>query len=459
MSDTDGQINVNDISFDEMKLLKADESHETDRLILGDGENCIFSSDSQKTGLNNNILVIGSPGCGKTVSIIEPRILETFNKSLIVTVTKRRIVEKYSAVMKKRGYKVWDLNFVHPGEGNCGYDPLMHIGSYNDITFLARSIVLANPQKAQSNTDPYWDDGATSLLSAEMCYVLQTKDNANFADVLDFHNGLIFEERNGVITTNYDRKFEYLAEKDASSFAISCWKSFKQLPVKTASCIFSTLNTTIDSIFSPELKEIFRMKKMVDFERLASQKTVLFITTSPVNPSLNSFISSFYGNVFKNLFEFAEEQPDGKLPVPVDVLADDFATGCPIHMFDQYVSIFREKGLSVTAMLQSESQLSSLYGNDKATTIINCCDTIAFFGSMDLETGRNISVRANRPLEDVLYMPIGSEIIFRRGMKPIFTKRYNIFQNEMYKKVTAAYEKHVEKEMSHNPKIQRERSD
>ena len=67
---------------------------------------------------------------------------------------------------------------------------------------------------------------------------------------------------------------------------------------------------------------------------------------------------------------------------------------------------------------------------------------------MDLETGRSVSVRANRPLEDVLYMPIGSEIIFRRGMKPIFTKRYNIFQNEMYKKITAAYEKHVEKEMS-----------
>ena len=190
------------------------------------------------------------------------------------------------------------------------------------------------------------------------------------------------------------------------------------------------------------------MKKMVDFEKLASEKTVLFITTSPVNSSLNSFISSFYGTVFKELFEFAEDQANGKLPIPVDVLADDFATGCPVNMFDQYVSIFREKGLSVTVLIQSESQLNSIYGNEKATTIINNCDTIVFLGSMDLDTGRSVSVRANRPLEDVLYMPIGSEIIFRRGMKPIFTKRYNIFQNEMYKKITAAYEKHIEKELS-----------
>ncbi len=448
MINNDGQTNVTDLSFDEMMPLKSGDGSDTDRLILGDGENCIFSSDSQKTGLNNNILVIGTSGCGKTVSIIEPRILETFNKSLIATVTKRRIVKKYSMVMRRRGYKVLDLNFVRPVEGNCGYDPLMHISSYNDITFLARSIVMANPQKAQSNADPYWDDGAVSLFSAELCYILQTKDNPTFADVLEFHNKLTFEERNGVITTNYDRKFEYLAEKDPSSFAVSCFKTFKQLPVKTASCLFSALNTTIDSIFTPELKEMFRMKKMVDFEELASEKTVLFITTSPVNSSLNSFISSFYGTVFKELFEFAENQVDGKLPIPVDVLADDFATGCPVNMFEQYVSIFREKGLSVTALIQSESQLSSLYGSEKATTIINNCDTIVFLGSMDLDTGRSISVRANRPLEDVLYMPIGSEIIFRRGMRPIFTKRYNIFQNEMYKKITEDYEKHIEKELS-----------
>lgn len=408
----------------------------TDRLILGDGENCIFSSDSAKTGLNNNIVVIGSSGCGKTVSIIEPRLLETFTKSLITTVTKRRIVKKYSEVMRSRGYRVWDLNFAHPLEGNCGYDPLDYIASYNDISFLARSIVMANPQKEKSSTDPYWDDGATSLLSAEISYVLMRVENPTFADVLDFHNHMKFGERGGVIYTNHDQKFEDLAEKDPACFVVNCWKSFKQLPIKTASCIFSALNTTLDSIFTPELKLLFRMRRKVSFKQLASEKTALFVTTSPVNPSLNSFISSFYGTVFKELFEFAEKQEDGRLPVAVDVLCDDFATGCPINLFEQYVSIFREKGLSATILIQSESQLSSLYGEHRATTIMNNMDTIVFLGSMDLETGKKISIRANRPLDEILYMPIGSEIIFRRGMKPIFTKRYRIFENELYRQIT-----------------------
>ena len=117
-------------------------------------------------------------------------------------------------------------------------------------------------------------------------------------------------------------------------------------------------------------------------------------------------------------------------------------------MFDQYISIFREKGLSCTLLIQSESQLSSLYGQDRSTTIINNCDTIVYMGSMDLDTGRNISLRANRPLDEILYMPIGAEILFRRGQKPVFTQRYNIFEDVRYKKVTAAYERQVAKEMN-----------
>lgn len=423
-------------------------NQKADMMILGDGEKCTYSSDSKLTGINNNVLVIGGSGSGKTVSIIEPRFLTTFSKSLIVTVTKRRIVEKYTFLMKERGYHILDLNFVHPLQGNVGFDPLQHIASFVDITFLARSIVLANPQKAIPNAaDPYFDETAVSLLCSEIAYIMMTKDNPSFGDVLDFHNNLKFEDSGGVITTNYDYEFECLEEQDPSCFAVTCWKSFKNLPIKTGSCVFSSLNTTMDSIFTPELRVMFQMKQTVDFEELASRKTVLFVTSSPVNSSLHCFISMFYGYAFKELFEFAEGQPNGELPVYVDVLADDFATGCPINMFEQYISIFREKGLSVTLLIQSESQLSSLYGKDKATTIINNCDSICYLGSMDIDTGKNISLRSNKPLEDILYMPVGEEIIFRRGQKPVFTKRYNITENKLYQKISAAYEKRIGAEM------------
>lgn len=151
----------------------------------------------------------------------------------------------------------------------------------------------------------------------------------------------------------------------------------------------------------------------------------------------------FYAQAFKSLFEYSESLPSGKLPIPVHVLCDDFATGSRILNFSEYISIFREKQISVTLLLQSESQLESMYGSDDATTIINNCDSYLYMGGMDLKTGRSISERLNAPLEDILYMPIGQVCIFRRGQKPIVTSRYNILKNEQYQQVTRAYEEQV----------------
>lgn len=414
---------------------------QADKMILGDGVE--FSTDCSKTGLNNNVIVCASSGGGKTVSILEPRLLETYHSSLAVTVTKRRLVEKYKPVFKERGYVVQDLNFVNPTESDVCYDPLAYVHSHADICFLAESLVKANPRKDKSTADPYWDDAAESLLSSEIGYVLETESHPTFSDVLDLHSKLTIRESGSQICTTLDSRFDKLERENPDSFAVSCWKSFISLPSKTAGCVYGTLNTTIDTIFTPALRKMISTRKNVNFEALASKKTILFVSSSPVNPALNCFINMFYSQMFKELFEFAEQRPNGRLPIPVAVLCDDFATGSRILNFPEYISIFREKGISVTLLVQSESQLESMYGSDDCTTIINNCDTYVFLGGMDLRTGRNISERLNKPLEEILYMPIGQEIIFRRGQRPIVAQRFNIAESESYQKVTKRYEKQV----------------
>lgn len=416
-----------------------------DRMILGEGSNAVFSTDCNETGLNNNVIVCASSGGGKTMSLLEPRLLETFNSSLVVTCTKRRIVDKYRDVFLTRGYRVMDLNFVRPIDSNAAYDPLEYVSSYSDITFLAESIVKANPRKEQNTSaDPYWDDAAISLLSALISYVLMTEDNPTFADVLNLNDSLTILEDGSRIETTLDSKFDRIAHKDPHCFAVSCWNSFKVLPIKTASCVYGTLNTTIVTIFSPELRKMISNKKKVNFEEIATHKTVLFITSSAVNPTLNCFINMFYAQMFKQLFEYAESRPSGKLPIPVSVLADDFATGSRILNFPEYISIFREKQISVMLLLQSESQLERMYGYEDSVTIIDNCDTYIFMGGNNLKTAKSISERLNQPLEDVLYMPLGAEVIFRRGQRPIQTQRYNILNNNLYQRITSEYEKRIQ---------------
>lgn len=418
----------------------------SDHIILGEGENCIFSTDPSITGITNNLCVVGGTGSGKTMSILEPRLLEAYHSNLLVTVTKRRVVEKYTPLLQKRGYEVLDLNFSHPEKGNIGYDPLTYICSYQDITELATAIVLANPRKERTTADPYWDDTGISLLSSEISYLMMTRDGVTFADVLEFHSKLDFEESDGRIVTNYDEQFARLEKRAPSCFAVNCWKTFVNLPIRSAGCVYSSLNTTLDSTFTPEIRKLFQ-KKSVDMDAFASKKTILFLTTSPVNRSHHYVTNLFYTQAFGRLFEFAEFQPNGALPIPVEVLAEDFATGCPISLFDEFISIFREKGVSFTILLQSESQLEALYGQQKATTILNNCDSYVYLGSNDLHTAQNVALRANRLLEDVLYLPVGDEILFRRGQKPIFTKRYNIQKDKQYQRVTREYGKNVAAQM------------
>ena len=412
-----------------------------DRMILGAGQNASFSMNSNLTGLNNNVIVAASSGGGKTVSIMEPRLLETFHSSLIVTVSKRRIVEKYTDMFLERGYEVLDLNFVHPEQSTIAYDPLKYIKDSGDITFFASALVKSNPRKSITTADPFWDDISISILSAMIALVRETKIHPTFVDVLKLNDQLTIQEDGDGIATSLDSDFAALARKDPFCFAVTSWNSFKNLPPKTANCAYGTLNTTLDKIFTPQLRSMIEKKQKISFEQLASRKTVLFVSTSAVTPSLHAFVNMFYSQMFKQLFEYAESLPDGRLPIPVSVLCDDFAVGSRIQNFPEYISIFREKQINVTLLLQSESQLESMYGYDDAVTIIDNCDTYVYMGGMNLQTCRSISERLNIPLEDVLYMPIGQEIIFRRGQKPIITQRYDTFSNSDYKAVTRQYEK------------------
>lgn len=416
-----------------------------DKMILG--EDVAVSTDCRKTGLNNNVLVCGSSGCGKTMSVIEPRLLETYDSNLIVTVTKRRVVEKYKPVFYERGYQVLDVNLINPMQSNVMYDPLQYVKSYRDARFLAEAIVMVDSQKKKSNADPYWDKASISLLSAEIGYITKMNPKATFADVLELNEQLQINEIRSVgeISTTLDEKFELFSEKYPTHYANTCWKTFRELPRKTAACVMGTLDVTIDDMFSPELRRAIKNRKNMDFQKFAGKKSVLFISTSAVNPATHKFVNMFYAQIFKELFEHAQERPYGQLPIPVHILCDDFAVGGRILNFPEYISIFRETQMSVTMLIQSESQLRSMYSGEDAVTIINNCDTYVYMGGTDITTAQNISIRMNEPIDDILYMPVDREIVFRRGSRPVITKRYNILEDKRYEEVTASYEKRQKK--------------
>ncbi len=400
-----------------------------DMIILG--ENACFDTDPIKTGLNANVLCVGSPGTGKTRYIVEPTLTCANEDNLVVTCTKRRIHDEYAPILKKKGYRVLTLDMTRPKDSDIAYDPLQFVESFNDIKALAEMVVMADPRKKSAmNTDPYWDQSAISLLCAEITYVIMSVDDPKFSDILQFHNRISFSnDSDASISTTVDEVFLKLALKDPDNFAVTSWRTFSNLPRRTAGSVISTLSAAMEQIFSPDIIELISSKPCIDFNGFSEQKGALFLITSPVAASTSAFTNLFYGQLFKSLFEMAEKEPDGVLKRHVRVIADDFATGGKVVNFAENISIMREKGVSFMAMIQSQSQLSSIYGEDDETTIINGFDTYVYLGGMDIKTCKDISVRIDKPLAEVLSMEVGKEFIFRRGSKPLETVRFDISGN------------------------------
>ena len=411
------------------------------RLILGQNE--AYSMDPEITGLNNNVLVAGGPGTGKTFSICEPYILEILRSdepmNAAFEISKRRIFKMYAPQFVKKGVHVYDLNYLNPVQADCAYDPMDYIRKEEDIITLAKQIVMADERKVFSHADPFFDDAACSLMCAEIDCVRLSKRHPSFADVLDLHRELQISESGYSVETTLDGKFEALHYQYPDCFAYRCWKTFKEAAIRTARSIFVSLNTTIDKVFTTSVCEAMKTKEHIDFRRFAQERSALFITTSPVNSALDVLANMVMGTMIRELCTYAESTKQGKLPIPATLAFDDMACTSVLPDFPKQLANFREYRISCLILLQSESQLEGLYGRSGARTIIDSCDSYVYLGGNSVDTAENISRRANIPLYDVLYQPVGNEIIFRRGSKPIFTKRYDIMNDELYQAIVKEY--------------------
>ena len=380
--------------------------------------------------LNDNILVIGATGSGKTTSITYPRIMSTYESSLIIPIVKDGAYFEYKKMLENRGYTVHHLSFKSPKESTIGYDPLLGKTKEEDIVSLAEAIVRGRKGGMMGDYDPYWENAAISAIGALMMLsTYLSKNNGSFGMFLNLFKRLRVNT-GSIFSTNLDDIFDEMEENCPEASAPGMWKTFVTNAPKTASCIYSIMSSSVDKLgINGGFDELCK-KKPFDIRTVGKKKTALFISTSS---SVSSKIASgiFYGDAIKSLMDEAEKQ-GGTLPVPVQILADDFACGSTINDFDRSISLFRQAGISATIILQSLSQLESIYGRASAQTIRDNCDTIVFFGSTDIETCKVISTYLDIPLQDVFKMPPEKCAVIRRGSDPVIKDRCPMAMMQCY---------------------------
>lgn len=406
----------------------------------------IYSLDSSKTGLNNNGIVFGSTGSGKSTSIVEPTLTHAENLSYIVPVTKRKIVDKYKPAFKAKGYKVYDLNFTSAKLSDIGINPLRFLKTEKDYIRFADMVISTHDDNPLA--DKYWTEAATSILAAEIALLKNNNakrdSKGNLVDItfkhlVEFHSDVKLGSVDGMTVTDCDRLFEIEKSKRPTGIAARGWDQLTKNPIKTSGNIYTMISNNLDKMASDEVLELSTKRKQLDIRRLSEEKSILFITTPPANTYIQTYMNLIYGLMFDELFKHSQQKADYQLDIPVHFICDDFACGSTIPNFANYISYFRASGISVTILLQSLSQLSSLYGAYEAQTIVNNCDTIIYTGGMDIDTCKSMSIRTNTSIDDIMYLPIKDVIVCRRGCKPVFDERYKVFEDEKWIEIENEY--------------------
>ena len=172
-----------------------------------------------------------------------------------------------------------------------------------------------------------------------------------------------------------------------------------------------------------EAKGVFVNPDSFDIPSLGKKKTVLFLNNSDTNRTFDSLANVFYTQALQLLCSQADTRPDGRLKIPVRIIMDDFASGTRIPDFDKVISVIRSRDISVSLILQSLTQLESMYTHAEALTIINNCDHLLYLGSQDKDTAEFVSYRLCRTPESVLSLGRDKAVLVTNGEKAVVVDR------------------------------------
>ncbi len=416
----------------------------------------LVSNDTWATGINNNDLIIGPSGSGKTRSYVKPNILQC-NESIIVADTKGSLIHEVGPVLKRQGYQVINIDFTDM-LGSYGYNPLDYIRydqsreKYVEQDIMSIANCLA---PVEDHRDPFWDHAAAMYLASMIGYVLECLPDEEHT--LEYVAKLFAEMREvpqegnqgGKKLPNAVRLFQELGEQNPDSFAYKKFKMYIGTSVaeKMHASILGILARKLDPLVYDGPLTMYKKEKRVDFSELGRKRTAVFLTISDTDRSADCLVNLFYTQAIQSLCRCADRDfQDHRLPVPVRLILDDFATNACIPDFDNIISVIRSREIYVSVIIQSISQLNALYGADKARTIINNCDNLLYLGGQDVETAQYVSIKANRMADTILNMPLEDAYLFTRGKPPEKVKKFDLRSHKRYRDLPeAAAEKQQQK--------------
>ena len=415
-----------------------------------------------KYARNKNVIVIGGSGSGKTRFYVKPQLMQMpDNVSFVVTDPKGTIIvecgkmlargtpkkDKNGKILRDKNgrvvmapYKIKVLNTINFAK-SMHYNPFHYIRSEKDILKLVNTIMVNTKGEGEKSSEDFWTKAERLLYCALIGYIYYEapEEEQNFSTLLEFINASETREEDEEFKNAVDLLFEELERDEPNHFAVRQYKKYKLAAGKTAKSILISCGARLAPFDIAELRELMSYDEM-ELDMIGDQRTALFIVISDT----------------------------GQIP-----------------KFDKLIATIRSREISASIILQSQSQLKTIY-KDAAETITGNCDTMLFLGGKESTTLKEISETLGKETIDLYntsdtrgqsrsyglnYQKTGKELMSRdelavmdgnkcilqlRGVRPFYSDKFDITKHKRYKQLSDYDKKnefHVEEYMKHQMEV------
>ena len=449
-----------------------------------DGKNVILTKrvsiglDGYKHRRNLNILVVGGSGSGKTRFFCKPGIMSV-NCSYLIVDPKGEMLRSTGYLLKDEGYDIKVFDLIHPRQSD-GYNPFTYIRDDPDVLKLMDNLVKnTTPPKGASN-DSFWEKAEIALDSALMLYLLYEApaEEQNFEMLMFMLECARVMEEDEQYQSPLDLLFQTLEERDPSHIAVREYKVYKQAAGKTAKSILVTASVRLAAFIFPQYAAMMQTDEM-DFASMGERKRAIFCVIPVNDGSMNYLVSMLMTQCFQQLYLRADERYNGRLPMPVRVIQDEWANVAQPDSYPKVLATCRSYNIGINIIVQNIQSIKALY-KDEWEGIIGNCDTLLFLGGGNEPTslefvskllgketvhtrtrgqtkGRSGSSSVNfqqtgRDLmtpDEIRMLPTNDALLFIRGEKPVRDKKYDIKKHPNVRRTADGRAKPY----SHNPPV------
>lgn len=359
--------------------------------LSGDGMNVYSDDPADPLERGNGFsCMIAASGRRKTRSFVIPMIFQAMvrGESVVVTDPKGELFDLLAGLAKETGYVVRVLNtksmYCSDGfeplsaldlevreEGRPPHNPL---GDPVEIVQKMVDVIVKNTMARNAKTDDFFVNSEKMLLTLAMLYV-SCKEKYNITSDGEVLYGKSLAKVYEFLMQSPKQicaQIEHLPDRHPARALARDYLAGSDIIKESAR---KGCTNILKELEAPSAKQMFSYND-IDLSLPGKEKCLYFVVTPALHSEKNWMAGLFYSLLFMTLVEGVAEHSEGRrLPVPVNVILEEFPSTAYIPDFPKILNTVRSAGIRIAIIAQNIAQMKGMFPGVEYQTIMEAFDT------------------------------------------------------------------------------------